>query len=223
MDSKFRELDSSKYFSDAYKNDQIVDLVKKIQDGDVYKAKEELYLRLNTPIINIAKIYEKEYHSLENDWGEFYFAIIIATEKAIKWYDSAKGSFQHFWRKIVKFEKIRLIRNRQANKRIQSSQTVHIGYENDAVAEMMMYQYGDKENYISFMKSLFIDELMDKVLNFILEKYGNQEYRMLLLWLNYYSLEEIAKELCVEKKYILSRLYTIINSIRRNLDCREYI
>jgi DNA-directed RNA polymerase specialized sigma24 family protein len=218
----FTDLEQSKYFSLEYKSDNLDDLVSKIQKGD-QKARQELYQRLNLTIVNLSKIYESEYRSLESDWGEFYFAIINATEKAIECFDTKKGTFVHFWRKIIKFEKIRLIRNRKANKRIQSCDTIYIGQETDAVAEMIMYQYGEKENFSPLIDKLYAEELMDDVMNFVTNKYGNDEHKMLFLWLQCYSLEEIADSLDVNKKYILSRLYTIINSIRRNFNCENYI
>jgi len=222
MPNTFTDLEQSKYFSLEYKGDNLDNLVLKIQKNET-KARQELYQRLNSTIVNLSKIYESEYRSLENDWGEFYFAIINATEKAIECFDAEKGTFVHFWRKIIKYEKIRLIRNRKANKRIQSSDTIYIGQENDAVSEMIMYQYGNKENYSPLIDKLCTDELMDDVLNFVTKKYGDDEHKMLSLWLQYYSLEEIASDLNVNKKFILSRLYTIINSIRRNFNCENYI
>ncbi|MFA6796347.1 MAG: hypothetical protein WCR63_02040 [Bacilli bacterium] len=225
MQKNFIDFDDSKCYFEEYKDDKIEDLVMKINDGYNYvpSPKEELYLRINDAIVKLAKIYEKEYHSIENDWGEFYFAIVIATEKAICWYDREKGNFQHFWRKIVKYEKIRLLRSRKAFKRIQTSNVVFVGQCQDSLADLMLYRFGEKDNYTSFIKELYVDELLEKVLDFIQKTYGERDYKMLLLWLNYFSLNEIAENLQVTKKYILSRLYTIINAIRRNLDCNEYV
>lgn len=223
MSKKFINLDNTSYFFDEFKNDSIEDLVVKIKSEKHQRAREELYRRIDEPIKQLAKIFEKEYRSIENDWNEYYFGIIVATEKAIRWYDKEKGAFQNFWRKIVKYEKIRIIRNRKANKRIQNNSIYYLGTEKDEIADMMIYRFGETGDYTSFIDSLYLDELMEKVLDFIEEKYENRDYRMILLWLNYYSLDEIATVLKVEKKFVLSRLYTIINSVRRNLNCSDYV
>jgi len=209
-------------FSMKFNDSSLTDLVLMAQKDD-QEAYQEICLRLNDSILSLAKLYEREYHEIEDDWSEYYCAIIKATEIAIKWYKPDRGEFSHFWRKIIKFEKIRLVRTRGALKNYRVQNTYYISSTNDPIAQALIYQYGDENLYADFVKSLYVDELMETVLDFVAEKYSKKDETMIIMWLNYYTLDEISKELNIDRKYLLGRLYTIINAIRKNTDIDKYI
>jgi len=209
-------------FSVEFDKCSLTDLVLLAQK-DNQEAYQELCLRMNDTILALAKRYEREYHDIEDDWSEYYCTIIKATDIAIKWYNPKRGEFSHFWRKIVKFEKIRLIRTRGAIKNYRVQNTYYISSTNDPIAQALIYQYGHNDIYADFIKSLYLSELLETVLDFVANQYTKKDEKMIIMWLNSYTLDEISEELNINRKYLLGRLYTIINSIRKNTNIDRYI
>lgn len=213
------ELDSA-FCDPAFQGFSLGKLALLTQLGDA-PAKEELYERLNPEIIKISEILVGKYRYLENDEGVFYDAICLATERAVANYRPGKGKFTHFWRKIVKREKLRILKGLSQGKKPCLANTVsQENTLNPDFFDVLVSQTPEAQLDLDYIEEQYLKENASNILRFIDKHYQKQDCQMIEMWMDCYSLNEIASSLHLPVERIYSRLYTLLDSVRKNIDPR---
>jgi DNA-directed RNA polymerase specialized sigma24 family protein len=213
----------SVFFNPDFMGLSIQGLVQMIQDGD-NSARDEIYARFEHEFLHDAEIFKNKYGYLEDDESAFFELLYQATEKAIKTFSASKGLFFHYWRTIVKRDKIHLLRQLSLEGRPNQKNTIYAAKDDNPeffdvlIQEQSFTLYDEAEEK---REQAILKENGEKVLLFVKRHYTPKDVKMLEYWMQSYSLEEISSLAKMPMKKLLGRLYTILESLRKNMDLSE--
>ncbi|MCI2068255.1 MAG: hypothetical protein LKJ88_01590 [Bacilli bacterium] len=210
-------LDSA-YVDPAFKDKTIQELVMMIKEKNEL-AKEEFYMRMEKELTRQALCLAKKFNYLEDDEGAYFEMIYQATERAIRSFDPEKGVFFHFWRSVVRRERIHLISSlSQVGKKPNKGNMVFFEVqENPDFLDSLFLDSYNEDHYLQQQEEYY-KEQAEACMNFICNHYSKKDVKMISMWMESYSLKEIAKALDLPVKRIYSRLYTILNSLKENME-----
>jgi hypothetical protein len=142
--------------------------------------------------------------------------VFKATENSIYSFDHSRGEFSHYWRTIIRRDKSHLIRALSGYKKQTMANTTYETYSDQPdFLESVVFSVEEMQLYAEEIENQYIDETAEAVLKFVKEKYGNPEFKILSLWMNFYSLKEISDITSLPQNQIASKLYNIMNAVRK--------
>ncbi len=190
-------------------------------EEDKLKAKEKLYTLLFDDIVSLAKTFQKKYSYIIDDEGAFIFEIFFATEEAIDYFEQDKGDFFHLWRMMVSQAKTKLVVKMYQRARYEvRHDPLEIDGDNE-YADRKLLQLSDSDNDLK--RSSYIKDFSNQVTKFLKDKFSEFDCQIVRLWMESYSIKEIADITKVGFNKIVSRLYYLFKMIKKEFCTSEFI
>ena len=183
-------------------NDEIILQIRK----ENREAKELLFLYFEKHIAVIRKLVEKDFSYLGISREDLKYIIFAETLNVIKMYEFDKSVFFAFW----KLWMIRYLRNR-----LKGSAHTSISGEkiNLSLSDYPFENFYNKNNPLEeYILSDFYRDSLDKVDSF----YGNIDKKILKLWSEGFSYEEISQRLNISLHKVTYSIYRSIKLLKEN-------
>lgn len=208
-------LDDVAYIA-AFDNKTLLEVIEKVRSGD-QEAKEEFYSRMNVEINEMAYSLYKKFHNYDNDESKYFEIVFVATEKALKAFDPSKGTFLHYWRKVITNEKKHFYRFFTSCSQINGKNIIHEGMDGDPeFFDFVCRDEGGDTMEDSMEEKGMKREIYEKIIDFCRKKFSSDDVSIVEMWSQGETLKGIADILNLTSRKVTTRLYRIIKVVRDN-------
>lgn len=201
--------------------DDLVNLIKKTQNGDM-KAKDKLYNLLIEDMKIISAKYLSKYYYLSNDESEYNFFVFQATSMAIDNFKENEGNFYHYWRKCISNHKCKFLDKKYKSRQVNLDEEKLDYYLFDNSKELT---FSDSqsclEQEMEIKKKEYFGELYESV--FKISDVSSTDKKILEMYSLSYTLDEIAKKLKLKQNQVISRFYYLSKIIKDRINKDDYI
>ena len=198
----------------------LLSYIKKAQSGDL-NAQDLILESLFEEMKKIAKKYAYDYSYIVDDESEFLYEIFQASLDAIRLFDESKGDFYHFWRLLISQRKIRLIKLRYPYKNMNSSHVSILSDSGDSIKQDNRIEFKDESEDIIYRS--YLNDFREQVNKIMDEHFKPKDKKIIELWLQSYTLNEMCEILNMEYKKLVSRLYYLLKRLSVLLKGVDYI
>jgi len=202
------------------KNKMISDLICKYHKTKDKKLLEQIYKQYEEDLTQKAINMRKKYSFISKDEEEYMYIVNTSFMDAVNSYKKGQGKFDHYLNTIIHNKKVKFVMKAfQDSKRIIN---YNMFSDEETLAQNLIFLDSKSTTEHELIFNTYLNELKQRIIN-QLRLTSNLDADIFELYMQSYTFEEIAEELNVPKKKVISRFYYVKKILKDKFNIDDFI